>query len=601
MNIYIRSSDEIIELLGGFQKRTNHKKVRFSKLCVIVDVDEGKAVYNELTKSFVFLTDHDYNVVTKKENESSTGFQYLFSNYFLVPENYDEIKVALELRNHFYTKVTDDIRTSNLSTFTILPTTDCNARCFYCYQKGIKHHNMSEETAHKIAKFIIERHNPTRVVHLRWFGGEPLYNMGVIDIICSELKKANINFQSHIVSNSYLLTPELSKRAVKDWNLKYVQVTLDGTEETYNKAKHYIYKDSNESPFWRVINNMVGAVNNNIQIGVRLNVDNYNVEDMKNLLDLLYERFSHNIGLSIFPLFESSMSKKRTDEQRKELFEKVYELEDKAMRLGYLRPTVHDKYHASMCIVDDGHSIMFQPDGSIGLCEHHADDNKMSHIDNPVFKDEDIKAWIEKCGLEEDGLCDDCPLVPSCVRVKKCPEESVCNEQIKARKLRNERIAVANLYYNKVSAQNNNQQQNQQVNITPLEVDKNGVYTVPNNVNGYNPVIVKVENDEPYVPVFGVVRDKNTLCFIYLEQDLEYFPELTNEEFAKFLNEHTNLSDDIMPDDIVVTKEAKNSWFEVDLLSHPKLRLVDVFEWEGGEFCNGCIHLTSGSTKIFKW
>ena len=56
-----------------------------------------------------------------------------------------------------------------------------------------------------------------------------------------------------------------------------------------------------------------------------------------------------------------------------------------------------------------------------------------------------------------------------------------------------------------------------------------------------------------------------------------------------------------MADDIVMTKDAKNTWFEVDLLTHPKLRLADVFEWEGGEFCGGCIHLTSGSTKIFKW
>lgn len=597
MNIYINSSEDVIEILGGYQKRTNKKKVRFSTLCVIVDNGEGKVIYNELTKSLVFLTDHDFNVVTKKENESSTGFQYLFKNYFLVPENFNDIEAAEKVKKHFLDMMTDDIRTSNIRTFTILPTTDCNARCFYCYEKGIRHLDMTEETALKIADFIIKRRRPNNITYLRWFGGEPLFNMKVIDLICSELKKAGVQFQSHIVTNGYLLEPEVTKRAGADWGLDNVQITLDGTEEVYNKAKHYIYKDG-ESPFKHVLNNCEAALKNGIKISFRLNVDEYNANDIMNLLDLIYERFGNRIGVSIFPLFESAMTKKKTDEDRDRLYEKLYEIEDKAIRLGLYRHSVHDKYRRAMCIVDDGCSIMFQPDGSMGVCEHHADDNKMSHIDNPVFKQEDIDEWMEKC-KPEPGLCDDCPLVPWCIRVKKCPEESVCNKHIKARKIRGEKAGVMNLY----RAQINRPQQQQQpmrINITPIEITQNGVYTATQNVNGYNPVIVNVKDTTPYTPIFAAVRESDGLYIIYLEQNLDYFPEFTKEEFVNFINKNTNLSDNIGIEEIGCTKSI-NTWFRIDLKQHPKLRTINTFEWNGGEICNGNIHLAQGKTNIIKW
>lgn len=597
MNIYIKSPNEIINVLGGVQKRTNTKNVRYSKLCIIVDVEGGKVIYNELTKSLVYLTNHDFDIVTRKENQSSEGFKYLFENYFLVPENYNEFEAAKKVKEYYLSTMKDDIRTSKITTYTILPTTDCNARCFYCYEKDIRHIDMTEETALKIVKYIIEKHDPARNVFLRWFGGEPLYNMKIIDLICSELKKANINFTSNIVTNGYLLEPSVSQRAADDWGLNHVQITLDGTEETYNKTKRYIYKDG-ESPFVHVLNNCEECLNNKIKISIRLNVDEYNVEDLKKLLDIIYERFGTRIGVSIFPLFESAMKKRRTEEERDKLYEKIYELEDKARKMGLFVEWPHKTYKASMCIVDDGHSIMFQPDGSIGLCEHHADSNKMSHIDNPVFKEEDIKAWLEKCEPEQ-GLCDDCPIFPSCIRVKNCEEESVCNKNIKERKIIKERYGIVNLFNEQ---KRRSQPRQTQSTIKPIEITENGVYTSPEGINGYNPVIVNVVDKTPHLPVFVALKDNDNLCISYLEENLSYFPDFTKQEFVSFINNNTNLKDNnICEEDVEKINEGKIIWFMIDMIKYPKLRLANTFEWNGGSFCNGCINLTEGKTKIIRW
>lgn len=599
MNIYIKSPNEIINVLGGIQKRTNTKKVRYSKLCVIVDVDGGKVIYNELTKSLVFLTDHDFEVVTKKENEASEGFKYLFGNYFLVTENFNEFEAAKKVKNYYLSTMKDDIRTSKITTYTILPTTDCNARCFYCYERNIRHIDMTEETALKIVKFIIERHDPARNVFLRWFGGEPLYNLKIIDLICSELRKAKINFSSNIVTNGYLLEPSVTKRAADDWGLNHVQITLDGTEKVYNKAKNYIYKNPDVSPFTHVLDNCEECLNNNIKVSFRLNVDEYNVEDLKVLLEIIYDRFETKIGVSVFPLFESAMKKKRTDEERDKLYQKIYELEDKARAMGLLMEWPHTSYKSSMCIVDDGRSILFQPDGSMGLCEHHADSNKMAHIDNPIFKEEDIKVWLEKCEPEK-GLCEDCPIFPSCVRVKNCEEESVCNKNVKERKIIKEKMGIINLF--KEQVRRSQQQQQPRAVINALEITENGVYTPTDGVNGFSPVIVNVVDKSPYLPVFVAIKSKDKLCISYLQENLTYFPEFTKEEFVSFINNNTNLKDnDIVVDDVEKICESKTMWFEIDMIKHPKLRSTNTFEWDGGSFCNECINLTEGKTKIIRW
>lgn len=58
-------------------------------------------------------------------------------------------------------------RKKKTKSYTILTTTDCNARCFYCYELGRSRIPMSEQTAHEIADYI-----SAPKVNIHWFGGE---------------------------------------------------------------------------------------------------------------------------------------------------------------------------------------------------------------------------------------------------------------------------------------------------------------------------------------------------------------------------------------------------------------------------------------------
>ena len=80
---------------------------------------------------------------------------------------------------------------------------------------------------------------------------------------------------------------------------------MDGTEEVYNKVKDYVYKNVS-SPFVRVLNNIENALKAGIQISIRLNMGEHNIEDLHELSKLLVKKFNkyENCYIYVIKLFE---------------------------------------------------------------------------------------------------------------------------------------------------------------------------------------------------------------------------------------------------------------------------------------------------------
>ena len=77
---------------------------------------------------------------------------------------------------------------------TLQVTSDCNLRCSYCYEHHKSNNKMSQETAYKIADYLInswEKNEPgsfinkhTRFLSIMFIGGEPLLEADLIDKFC---------------------------------------------------------------------------------------------------------------------------------------------------------------------------------------------------------------------------------------------------------------------------------------------------------------------------------------------------------------------------------------------------------------------------------
>ena len=177
----LKPGNQAISALCGKQKKEN-RDYRLTRHCIRKACEEGILLYHTLTGELLLLADEEE--LKRREDD-------LISDWFLVPESYDENRYADEIRT-IYRMLRP--HGSAKTTFTILTTTDCNARCYYCYEMGIRRIPMTEETAYAAADYII-RVSHGEKVKLCWFGGEPLYNRAAIDRICETLEQNGVVFR----------------------------------------------------------------------------------------------------------------------------------------------------------------------------------------------------------------------------------------------------------------------------------------------------------------------------------------------------------------------------------------------------------------------
>lgn len=416
----IYEQNELVKQLLDKQPVENGKKYKKFHYIDECPVEGGLLVLNTATYEFLFLDNDELSVFNNIEINNYLG-KYLVEHYFFVPEDFDDKKFTLSLTDTRL-QIQSIYKEVPLSHFVILTTTGCNARCFYCFEKGAKVSNMTEQTAHDVADFIEKKGD--KKVRIQWFGGEPLVNTRAIDIICQDLLNKNIEFESKMVSNAYLLDEGNIKKAIELWNLKTIQITLDGTEEVYNRVKDYVYK-TEISPFVKVLNNIENALKAGINVSIRLNMDEHNSKDLFELSKQLVERFNSykNCYIYVVRLFEDTCSKikNRSVTERHKIIKDSIELNNyiyNNMPKQNIEKLPKSFGNPNNCMACSDNSVMIVPDGHLGKCEHFVD----SDFYGSIYSDEKDIAKIQRYKERTTVVpeCDSCPLRPLCVHLKVC-------------------------------------------------------------------------------------------------------------------------------------------------------------------------------------
>ena len=401
------------------QKLKSMESYRWIHYCVTGIVPEGTLCYNVLTKEMVLLAREDFQgnkeveetAEIQPEDLTTEAFCYLVEHWFLVPvdlcekDYIESIRGTVRLLNE---------RRNQLSGYTILPTTECNARCYYCYENGMDQHRMTETTAQDVVDFI--RRTSAKKFSIRWFGGEPLCNAEMIDYITEQI--SDRDFTSSMVSNGYLFNESMVARAVSQWHLKNIQITLDGTETVYNRVKHYNVIDYNYSanPFHRVIRNIHLLAEKGVKVIVRLNLGKNNYEDLVSLVHLLGQEFAGEKNLKAYAaiLFQFCMDS-GLQGQLKELSAVIKES-------GLLQPRYPGsfrriRYH--YCMADSKNSILINPYGGLARCEHYCDE-LCGNIHDGITEQSVYDSW--NAAEDETPSCKSCPILPDCIRLTRCSE-----------------------------------------------------------------------------------------------------------------------------------------------------------------------------------
>lgn len=410
MKTIINPDSVVIQMLGS-PDLSEISEVHLSQFAVPYIISGRKLLYNTLTRECVFLNDEEYRIVTEEftYDPAQPLFKYLADHRFLS---------AADQECTTYCSIVSLMRTlsrkEKISTYTILPTTFCNARCFYCYELNYHFTKMNSETENHVIQFIKDTH-ADKEIKIRWFGGEPLLGTDTIDRITDQLHQAAIVFHSEIVTNGSLFTEVLINKAKALWNLKKAQITLDGNEEEYNRRKNYY--QSEPSPFKTVIRNIRMLQQAGIRVTIRLNVDFDNIDDLESLQTCLSGEFTDKEGISVYchPVFDVMNSDKC-----REIFTECIRLEQRFHDSGFRIHSLgtQGKLKPYYCIASNPSCITIDPDGLLYGCEHCDGHSPFGPCDSD-------KLPARKMAITVNDVlpkCRTCPYLPDCTEFTDCPD-----------------------------------------------------------------------------------------------------------------------------------------------------------------------------------
>ena len=376
---------------------------RFSTYCMPLDCPDGRLLYHTLTGELLLLAPGEGADRNRDE---------LIRRRFLVPAAFDDAQYLAQVRQLISLLTKND----GLNSFLIFTTLDCNARCYYCYELGGARPSMSAETARDVAAYILQNRGQGDV-KLQFFGGEPLFNRPAIDIITAALRDNGVAFHATMVSNGYLFDEETVQTARERWNLRQVQITLDGTEEVYNRSKAYIYREG--SPYRRVLGNIGLLLEAGIRVVIRLNLGRDNAADLLAVSEELARRFPEKRNLRVYAALLKDYGNVKMDLGDAEARIAAYRTLCLRLReLGLSATGVQRRFSGNHCLADNAMGIGILPDGRITRCEHETDEKAFGSITVPLPARDELKKWAARVSVPE---CAGCVHAPLCTELKKCP------------------------------------------------------------------------------------------------------------------------------------------------------------------------------------
>lgn len=273
------------------------KVSKFNTFFLYDNQQDKYIAYNAMSNSLALIKSSNYKkYVDFEENGNEIDDEELIKDFkkgaFLIEDDVDEFK---QLKFSMY----KSRFSSKFFSLTIAPTSDCNFRCIYCYEKNsLKNELMDKETQNSLIEWLENKINSIESFHVTWYGGEPLLAMDVIEKLSREFIKIcnnnSVDYSAEIITNGYHLTEDIVNK-LKKCKVSSVQITIDGNEKTHDKRRPLM---GGQPTFKTIISNLTKLNGQIDKIALRINVDNKNINGVYELIDNLV---SHGLNKTITP------------------------------------------------------------------------------------------------------------------------------------------------------------------------------------------------------------------------------------------------------------------------------------------------------------
>ena len=309
----------------------------------------------------------------------------------------------------------------------------CNFTCPYCFENGQKNTDKFPTDSFTYAELFSELReyinshvtDITREIELVWYGGEPSLEMEFVCFvnkrIMGDANLKKIHFSNIIITNGYEIDDDFMDN-LKDQNVKFVQVTLDGLEKTHNERRN-TFPATNS--FETIVNNIEKLVERNIEVVVRINIDQDNKDEIEPLLEHLHKRFENRfIGTFLFVTFGRvfGSEKSLSHIEYEDVFRKAFL---KAVSLGLVEASLEESPVGAYCGAETiNGDIVIDFKGNIYKCWNDIFNRSLSvgnfmNNDTAGYTEEELDTelyFMEKLSLDavNNGDCLKCEYIKFC-------------------------------------------------------------------------------------------------------------------------------------------------------------------------------------------
>lgn len=271
---------------------------------ISVPLSEGKILlFNTLRNKSVLLAKDIETLIETGIN--SEYYSLLYENGFIVEDDIDEFSFI----EAFYDKSIN----SSVYDLTIIPTLDCNLRCWYCFEKHIIGSRLTPKVSNNIqilAKSILDSNEITEL-KVTLFGGEPLmYFKEEVYPLLKDIQeyalKVGKNTFFNFITNGVCITEEvvpLFERLGASF-----QISIDGYRNKHNKVKRNCSIPNPYDVVMKAIHLL--SERYDARINLRINYDNETLSHIEEVIKDIIDIKRKNIRIHLERVWQTREDKK---------------------------------------------------------------------------------------------------------------------------------------------------------------------------------------------------------------------------------------------------------------------------------------------------
>lgn len=400
--------------------------------------------FNTRIDSYCILSNADAELLkTNIEQlaiQSPKVYGILSETGFIVDCEVDEYKLLSEE----YEKMVKDEKVYYL---TLLPTLDCNLKCWYCFEKHIKGSHLNVRNLNSILQFVDKiflEHSQLSELNVELFGGEPLlYFEEELYPLLKKIKEKSILLGKKIsfffVTNAVCINKN-NIPLFKELDASF-QISIDGYKDRHDKVK--FIPETNEGTYEQIIQTIYDLTSEieNGYINLRINYDDETLFYMPELIKDLIGVDKRKIGIHLERVWQTNNLVNHRNEE-------LLNIINLWMLNGFKVSYMNLERRSYSCKASFRNQSVISYNGSVYKCSGR--DFTKEHEDGKLLEDGTIQWYKHKLekrlGIRtfENQMCRECKFLPLCWG-PCCQKQMECNDNdfTKYCQKRNMEISIA--------------------------------------------------------------------------------------------------------------------------------------------------------------